>query len=62
MNAEWTETVIHMTPSDMHDEIIRMFLEGMQMSVIDGKIGMVSNNCKRIYDFTTNQMMMRCRT
>ena len=55
------EEIIDMTSYDMYDEIIRLFFDGLQMSVIEGKIGMVSNNCKRIYDFTTNQMMIRNR-
>ena len=59
--VNYAEQVIEMTPSKMNAEIARLALEGVRMSVINGKIGMIYGSSRRIYDFEHNQVILRYR-
>ena len=59
--SKYFEEVIMMLPSDMQDEINQLFLKGMKLSVIEDKVGIVAKDYKRIYDFKTNQIIVRFR-
>ncbi len=50
-----------MLPSEMQDEINHLALKGMNLSVIDGKVGIVGKGYKRIYDFDASQVVTRFR-
>ena len=57
--VNYVKQIIEMTPSKMNAEIARLALEGVRMSVINGKIGMMYGSSRRIYDFENNQVILR---
>ena len=59
--VNYVKQIIKMTPSKMNAEIARLALEGVRISVINGKIGMIYGSSRRIYDFEHNQVILRYR-
>ena len=55
------EQIIEIIASYVQDETNRLFIDGMYVMAVDGKIGMVYGNCKRIYDFNMGIVITRCR-
>ena len=54
--THYFEMITQMDATDMQDEINRMAINGVEISVIDGKVGMKCEHV-RIYDYKNNVLI-----
>lgn len=59
-SANYFEMKMHMESGAMQDEINQMVINGMKISIINGKVG-IRCDYVRIYDYSNNLVISRFR-
>ena len=57
---QWFEVRTLMDSGDMQDEVNQLLINGVDVSIIHGKVGVVGEH-KRIYDYDNDVVIMRYR-
>ena len=52
---EYFEEIVMMSSGDMQDEINKIIISGLDVSVINGQVGIEGRDYKRIYNYKTGE-------